>query len=165
MSLVELMVTLSVAAISLTLGVPSFNGLREGMQRSQASLGLMSAFTLARSEAGRRGVAVTVCPTPNGLTCSGADLPNWGSGWITFIDSDADLDVDGGEEVLDVAYFEESAFSLVPDDAVAKGVTLNVAGFPDSAGSFTYQDDVATCVYRLSPVGRIEGVTNDPKCR
>lgn len=65
-TLVELMVTLAVAAIILTLAVPSFQGLIEKSQLTTEANGLASAMQVARSEAVKRGENVSL--TANGAS-------------------------------------------------------------------------------------------------
>lgn len=86
-SLIELMVTLSVAAILLTLGVPSMVDLiRDARLATQSDL-LVSTLNLARTEAVRTRSNVKVCPslTPNSdaLTTCLAGATAWSNGWIT----------------------------------------------------------------------------------
>ena len=164
-TLIELMATLSVVAITLTLGVPSFNGLRASMQRTQAALSLTSAFTLARSEAARRGVSVTVCPSANGTSCVSGGSTDWSSGWITFTDIDGNATIDSGtDELLNVVRIGKPVFKLEPETAVQAGVTFSTSGFPDATGTFSYKDDKMTCQLRLSAIGRVERITNEPGC-
>lgn len=62
-TLIELMVTLAVVAITLAIGVPSFQGIVSDNRLSSAANGLIGAFNIARSEAIKRGRSITVTPT------------------------------------------------------------------------------------------------------
>lgn len=163
-SLVELMTTVSALAVTLTLGVPTFNNLQATVQRGQATTDLVSSFALARSEAGRRGVSVTVCASADRLTCDSSQTPNWRNGWIVFTDADMDKIVDSGaDNVLQAVHFERSAFFLTPECVtsgckIAKGVSFNDNGYPDEGdiGFFRYTDDREYQILSLSYVGRIE---------
>lgn len=163
-TLVELMATLSVAAVVLTLGVPSFRGVQLNMQRVQVSSSLTASFTLARSEAARRAVSVTVCPTMNGTSCRTETTPDWKAGWLVFTDLNGDGVIDEADELLDAVHFKNPAFSLAPDSALGKRVTFASSGFPGTAGIYTYSDDKLTCSLRLTAVGRVEKDSNDPQC-
>lgn len=77
-TLIELMVTISVLAILLGVGVPSFQATIQGNRISTSANDLVAALQFARSEAVRRGVNVTVCSSNDQATCSGA----WSDGWI-----------------------------------------------------------------------------------
>jgi len=70
-TLIELMVTLVVFAILMTVAIPSFQQLRESNQVTSLSNELLTAIHLARSEAVKRGVVVSVCVDGN----------NWNEGW------------------------------------------------------------------------------------
>ncbi len=79
-SLIELLITISVAAILLTIAVPAFqNFLRNDRQWTTANALVMS-LNAARSEAIKQDTAVSVCPTANGTSCSAASP--WSQGWI-----------------------------------------------------------------------------------
>lgn len=77
-TLIELMVTISVLAVLLGVGVPSFQATIQGNRITTTANDLVAALQLARSEAVRRGVNVTVCSSNNQSTCSGA----WTNGWV-----------------------------------------------------------------------------------
>lgn len=86
-SLVELMVTVSIVAILLSIGVPSMTGLiRDARLASQSDM-LVSTLNLARTEAVKQRSNFKVCPslTPNSdlLTTCLAGAGAWSSGWIT----------------------------------------------------------------------------------
>ena len=86
-SLVELMVTLSIAAILLAIGVPSMTDLiRDARLASQSDL-LVSTLNLARTEAVKQRSNFKVCPsaTPNTdilVNCLAGNTA-WSTGWIT----------------------------------------------------------------------------------
>ena len=164
-SLVELMVTISILALTLTLGIPSFTGSRGSMQRNQAMLDLSDAFTLARSEVARRGVSVRVCASGDGLACSNDDPPEWDNGWIVFTDVDEDGALDVGTDVMvHAAQYGAPAFTLTPDNGLLDGVLFSGKGFPDATGDFTYCDSKESRVYSLGFVGRVEFVSTGAGC-
>ena len=79
-TLVELMVTLIVASILLAVGVPSFVGMLRNNRTATMANEMVTTLNLARSEAIRRGLQVTVRK-------SGAE---WENGWSIFSDVDRD---------------------------------------------------------------------------
>jgi len=164
-SLVELMVTISIVALTLTLGVPSFTGSKSKMQRTRAIVDLTDSFALARSEATRRGVAVRVCASSDGATCTAANPPAWDHGWIVFTDIDENGSMDTGtDELIDAARFNAPAFTLTPDATLANGVLFSGRGLPSAAGQFTYCDNNESQVYALSLVGRLEHISTGTGC-
>lgn len=86
-TLLELITTVTVAAILMTVAVPSFfNTMRNSRAAANANE-LVTALSIARSEAIRRGARVTVCRSSNGTTCSLGAGASWASGWLVFVDT------------------------------------------------------------------------------
>ncbi len=87
-SLPELILTVLVASIILSLGIPSLsNSVAKARQRGEVNA-LFHGFHLARKEAIRRRQLVSMCPSPDGLVCRpGRD---WSAGWILFENTDRD---------------------------------------------------------------------------
>ena len=82
-TLIELMVTLAVLAVLAGIAAPSFMAMiRDNRITTQAN-NLVGSIQLARSEAAKRGVQITI--RHNGATAN-----NWDNGWIVFTDWDAD---------------------------------------------------------------------------
>lgn len=79
-TLYELMITVAVAAIILSFGVPSFTTFMANNRATTHANELVTALNLARSEATRRGMAVTVCSSTNNSTCNGDT--DWSTGWV-----------------------------------------------------------------------------------
>lgn len=79
-TLFELMVTIAVAAVIVSFGVPGFQSLVANSRAATYSNDLVTALNLGRSEATRRGVAVELCSSTDGATCSGSN--DWSTGWI-----------------------------------------------------------------------------------
>lgn len=83
-TLVELMVTIAVAAILLTVGVPSFRELIQNNRVTTSNNALITALQLARSEAVKRGRSITVCASTDGTSCAAS--VDWTTGWIVTTD-------------------------------------------------------------------------------
>lgn len=79
-TLYELIVTMAVAAIILSFGVPGFMTFIDNSRATTHTNDLVTALNLARSEATRRGAAVTVCSSTDNATCSGST--DWSTGWV-----------------------------------------------------------------------------------
>ena len=69
-TLVELLVTLAIAAISLTLGVPSFVSFVNKNELSSVSAELVSTLQDARERAVSTGKTVTIDQQANGISCT-----------------------------------------------------------------------------------------------
>jgi len=101
LTLVELIVTLAVAAILLGVGAPSFTQiLRDGRLSSEATC-LNLALFAARSEAVKRSSDVSVCARAGDVLC-GTD---WNQGVLVFLDGVPGNDaqpaaIDAGDQVI-----------------------------------------------------------------
>ncbi len=69
-TLIELMVTLAVAAIMLTIAVPSFQEFIGSNRLTSEANGFLTSLNLARSEAIKGNVRVTLCVSSNGTSCA-----------------------------------------------------------------------------------------------
>jgi len=99
-TLFELLVTLLLVGLLLSLAVPSFgNILANGRLRAEVNA-LFHAIHLARKESIVRREVVSICPTVNGTECSARS--GWSAGWMTFVNDDRDWPAvrDPGEAVL-----------------------------------------------------------------
>lgn len=101
-TLMELMVTLAVAALILGLAVPNFRDFIRNSRLTSAGNGMLASFHLARTEAVKRQLPVAVCATddPEGTppACSGGTF----TAWVVWVDADNDwvIDNNANEPVL-----------------------------------------------------------------
>lgn len=84
-TLLELLVTLTVASILVSVGVPGFIDIVRNNRAATNANELVSALSIARSEAIRRGARISVCRSDDAATCDGT----WADGWIVFVDTAA----------------------------------------------------------------------------
>ena len=99
-SLYELIITLGVVALVMSVGVPSFGRMLANHRLKVEVDALFHAVHLARKESIVRRRAVTLCPSRDGENCEpGFD---WSDGWIMFVnlDRDAPPTRDAGEPLL-----------------------------------------------------------------
>jgi type IV fimbrial biogenesis protein FimT len=82
-TLLELMVTLAVAAILAVIALPSFRDLLRKNQVSSANNALLADLSYARSEAITRGNVVSICPSSDGSACT-ANGQAYESGWLVY---------------------------------------------------------------------------------
>ncbi len=85
-TLIEVIVAIAIAAILVGLALPSFNDALNSNRLANASNELLATVAFARSEAIRGNRGAVVCPSTDGLTCSG----DWAAGWIMWADNNAD---------------------------------------------------------------------------
>lgn len=97
-TVLELLITLTIAAILLVAGAPSFQRFT-WRQHMQAAVGnLHNDLLLARSEAVYRNASVVACPGDAAAGCNGSS--DWSGGWIVFADLNEDRQRQPDEAVL-----------------------------------------------------------------
>jgi type IV fimbrial biogenesis protein FimT len=144
MSLVELMFTILIMAVLATLAVPSFRDASLGSRLTATANSLHGSIQVARSEAIKANVPVTLCASADGLTCATAG--DWDQGWIvlrTIVEVDGDLDVD----VLHSEPAQRNSFKVV-ENGGQLSLTFQPIGIGATAARFT--------VCREDPVGNQE---------
>ena len=77
-TLIELMITLAIAAILLLVAVPNLSTFRRNAELTSAANTFVASLNTARSEALKRGRYAMVVPTNNGAS--------WNDGWVVFVD-------------------------------------------------------------------------------
>ena len=90
-TIIELMITITIAAILLMLGIPSFTTFIGNQKLIATASEFYSAVNLTRSEAIKRGARVDLVPN-NGVS--------WNSGWTVFIDVNSNQLVESSETIL-----------------------------------------------------------------
>jgi len=97
-TMIELMIGLLIIAILIGLAAPTFREFTRNNQVTATNNDLVTALNLARSEALRRGTAVTVCSSTDGLKCGVAG--DWAAGWIVFQDEAANGVIPSDDKVV-----------------------------------------------------------------
>jgi prepilin-type N-terminal cleavage/methylation domain-containing protein len=85
-TLIELVITITIAAILIAIVVPSFNSIIESSKERATRDALISAIYTAREQAISKRVKVYLCPTSDGATCS--ETTSWGSQWRVYQDGE-----------------------------------------------------------------------------
>lgn len=80
-TLIELMITVAILAITVSLAAPAFRELLVAQRMRSVAYDMTSDLVLARSEAVKRGQNVTIAPQASG----------WQAGWTVRVPSTADL--------------------------------------------------------------------------
>lgn len=100
-SLIELMTALTVLAVLFAMSVPRFREFTRSNRVAAANNDLVTALTLARSEALKRATPVSVCASADGTSCVGTTASDWAVGWIAFTDANGTAGaVSSGDTVL-----------------------------------------------------------------
>ena len=159
-TLIELMITLLVLAILVTIALPSFRDLVMNTRLSTASSELQTAFGQARSEAVTRRLPITVCPS------DGANCLTWNNAAVqsvvVFTDPNATATFTA-TDVLKSIEFNAGSLRITTDVTRNFGgnqfIRFNATGMPAQQGILTICDSRTGSFGRqlqVFPVGRVE---------
>jgi type IV fimbrial biogenesis protein FimT len=154
-TMLELLLTISIAAILLVIGIPAFQEFGN-RQRMSASINLLhSHLALARNQAIRFNIHVVACPGDIVNGCS--EDSNWSEGWIVFGDLNGDRQYQGLENM----YRSEPGleFMTIHSSSGRQYVRFHPNGSaPGSNGSISFCDRRGPAKARklvISNIGRI----------
>lgn len=148
-SLIELMVTLAIAAIVLSVGVPSFRSVIMDGRLTTVANQFVTSVSLARSAAVRYQRNAFVCTSSNYddpiPVCTAST--DWSNGWIVWVDKDRDAVTDANEII--------SVFAPLSDSSSFS--SLGTAGFAYNARGFSLSggDELTLCDTRTAETGRL----------
>lgn len=154
-SLFELVMTLALAALILTLGLPSFGKLVADKRVRVEVDALFHAVHLARKSSIARRRVVSLCPSADGQTCSGDT--DWSQGWLMFVNVDRDEPPqrDAGEPVLQ----HHIVGDTVRIQANRRGFTLRATELRATNGTLIFCDRAA----RAEPRALVVSYTGRPR--
>jgi type IV fimbrial biogenesis protein FimT len=134
-TLVEMLISVAVVAILLTIGIPSFRYVTNSNRIAAEINGLLGDMQFARAEAIKEGQPVTVCVSTNGTSC--VNTNNWQNGWIVFSDVNGNAAVDAATDVvLRVQRTFTSSDTFVATNNVV-AVTFNREGYANGIANGT----------------------------
>ncbi len=147
-TLIELMVVLSIAAAILVLGVPAFNNFRDNGRLTNAANDMLSATVVARTEAIKRQLQVSLCPSANPTADEPTCTANSTAGWIVFVDTDGNCTrATGGTETLIGSRALDNSIATNPLNVKYDGVCLSFAptGFRQEVSGKTTLNHILMC--------------------
>lgn len=154
-SLYELLMTLTLVAVLVGLGLPSFTGLAARSRIHVEINALFHAIHVARKESIMRRRVVSLCPSLDGLACNpGRD---WSAGWLMFENKDRDSPPqrDADEPVLQVHTVDPT----IRITANRKGFTLRSIQKRATNGTFVVCDRAG----RATPTALVISYTGRPR--
>jgi type IV fimbrial biogenesis protein FimT len=125
----ELVMVMTIIGILTAIGVPSFKYVTVSNRISSEINGLLGDFQFARSQALKQGLSVTICTSTSGTSCNTGGAGNvWNTGWIVFLDSNGNQQVDAGEQIIRVQPAFNGTDTLAPTVSYA-AATYNRLGY------------------------------------
>lgn len=113
-TLVEMLTVLAIGAVLLAVGVPSFTDTVSSYRLDSAHSAMRDALLLARDTSRNDTVAVSVCASSDGSSCTGGA---WRDGFIVFTDAGTAGAVDGSDRVVS---YQQAAAAGVAITATVK---------------------------------------------
>lgn len=140
-TLTELLTTLAVLAIVLSVGLPGVREFISDNRRAAETNYLLSALERARAEARRTHRTVTVCPSRDAATCA-PGAGGWQVGFIVFSESDRGrLGVrDPEDQLLETYSTVRGEARLLASSALTDFVAFRADGTPFASGEFAWCD-------------------------
>ncbi len=134
-TLVELLVTVAIIGISLTLGVPAFKDTIRNSVLTSVINEFVASLNFARSEAVKRGVFVTVRKT------STSSSVGWEGGWQVFTDINSNGELNSSDDqVLRVHEPLRSNLTLRGNHNFINRISYKSSGESNNIGSFALCD-------------------------
>ncbi len=131
-TLIELLVTIAIAAIVAMFAVPNFTSSIRNSRTTTYANEFLTALNLARSEAIKRGVQVT-------MRRKGSTPGQWEAGWDVFVDSDANetFNDDSDSDLC------EMSNGMPAEDCLLRTYPALSNGFTLRTGNSSYKDYIA----------------------
>ena len=154
-SLYELLMTLSLVAIIIGLGLPSLAGITARSRQHAEINALFHAIHVARKESIMRRRVVSICPSVDAVSCQPGE--DWSSGWLMFANHDGDEPpwIDAGEPLLQAHSVSEN----VRITANRRGFTLRATQKRATNGTIVVCDTAG----RIAPKALVVSYTGRPR--
>ena len=109
-TLLELLTSLAIICIILTVGLPAFSNVLENSTRKDTIYQLIGMLNFARDTAVSSSTNVVICPTENGTTCN--STRDWSEKLLVFVDSNKNHELDEEETLLKTFDYDRKKQSL-----------------------------------------------------
>lgn len=159
-TLLELMVAITVLAVLLGVGVPAFTQVIRNNQIAAQTNEFVTALTVTRSEALKRGLPVSICAANTSQDGCEDDAEDWSQGWLVFTDPTNPGTLDSGEDIIQVWPATSHGLNLVLDGG-GSFIRYLPNGASDVAGTLTFDLSKPGCTgdnarqIEISQTGRI----------
>ncbi|WP_455207977.1 GspH/FimT family pseudopilin [Kaarinaea lacus] len=171
-TLIELLIAISISMVILTFAVPSFSSFIKNGRVTTFTNTLVTDVNFARQEAVTRGEKVILCRSANATAATpscGGNANNWSSGWLVFVNTDANSTYDAGTDTLLRATDEVGGSVTIKTNGVSNAnLVYNADGTIDMGGGtavFAVCDDRGEGhgnQLQVSPTGRPRLITPVP---
>ena len=152
-TIIEIIVTMTIAGILMGLAVPAFNTFIQNQRLTTATNSLVLSLNFARSEAIKRDVpnGITVCASSDNQTCNAA---SWSQGWVVADMSNNSGPLQGSPSI--------GANNTIREAAGQLAVVFQSNGTVTTAASFTVCDSRGAAFAHSIDVGSTGRVLSSP---
>lgn len=142
-TLIELMITVAMMSIMLTVGLPSFQSIITSSRLTSATNSMVSALQLARFKAIEQHKSVTIKKRST----------NWQDGWDVFVDYNDNGSLDDGEKL--VSYDKLSPVISVTGNGYSDYAAYDASGRINKIGNFFFQTQSECRKVVIAATGRV----------
>lgn len=133
-TLMELLITIAIAAVIGGLAAPSFKKMIDSNRIQTSASALQGDMMFARTEAVKRGLWVSICPSIDQATCTTTNV--WEKGWIVFNDLNGSGTMQTGDVVLKVRQALPGGATVAAAPAPTQNaIIFNREGFTTNMGT------------------------------
>lgn len=147
-TLLELLITISIAAILMAIGIPNLRDFMASRAIASHVSDLAGSMRLARSEAIKRGAPVTLCRTADPAAaipaCNNVSNGNWATGWIMFLDRNANgtIETNAGDVVIQIQPAYTNSGGIIRSGGL-NVITFQASGISTNAqGNFLFRPNI-----------------------
>lgn len=153
LTLMELLVTMAIAAVLMAAAVPAFTATIQTNRAAAQTNNFVAALARARNEAMKAGVSVTMCRSADQTTCDGGGA-GWEVGWILF------TEYGGNIPVRDFAGRAYAAGSVLTAPVVRADGRLFATGTTLADGFTSRAEDILASGRGLAATTTLRGNNN-----
>ena len=135
-TLIELVAIIAIVGILVTVAIPSFNSTITSSRLTSYANDLVGALNLARSEAVRRGISVTVRKVDKYSYTKSKAVANWEDGWDIFTDINKDGKYEVSDELIRTYPALMFSFTLRSNSHITNYISFLSSGQSNTNGSF-----------------------------
>jgi len=159
-NMMEVMMVVALVAVLATIAIPSFKYVTTSNRIASEVNGLLGDMQFARSEAVKEGQSVTVCISTDLATCALNPQGNWALGWIVFLDTNGDKQVQPATEAVVRTQPAFSGTDTFAAPATFNALTFNRLGYaPTAATNISLHDSTSnvnwTRCLAINPIGSV----------
>ncbi len=162
-TLVETLLCITLLSVVLSLSVSGFGYLRETQNQQITRENLASSLASARQAAVNHRQQVVMCPSINGLSCTG-NINRWTNGWIAYVDSNGNKSRNAGEQIL--FHYKNSRANTNKVISNATAIAFNPNGIVNSTEFQVCSTSVTSENQKISIglLGRIKQESENAAC-